>query len=240
MAHADQTHRIALVTGADRGIGYEVCRQLAGKGLAVILTGRNEAAVENAATTLQREKLDVTPHTLDVTDPQAVARLEVSVRRRWGRLDVLVNNAAFYHDTEARNDVASVDTELVRTSMETNLLGPLRLIQTFLSLMRAHTYGRIVNVSTTMAQLASMTGGWPAYRFSKVALNALTRVLAAEVRDSNILVNSVSPGWVRTEMGGPDATRSVEEGAETILWLATLPDGGPTGGFFFDKKPIDW
>jgi len=240
MARADKAHRIALVTGANRGIGYEVCRQLARKGLAVIFTGRNPAAVEQAAAALQEEKLDVTPRTLNVTDPQQVARLEVFVRRQWGRLDVLVNNAAFYHDTEARNDVATVDTELVRASMETNLLGPLRLVQTFLPMMREHNYGRIVNVSTTMAQLASMTGGWPAYRFSKVALNALTRVLAAEVREFNILVNSVSPGWVRTEMGGPEATRSAEEGAETIVWLATLPDGGPTGGFFLDKKPLDW
>jgi NAD(P)-dependent dehydrogenase (short-subunit alcohol dehydrogenase family) len=232
--------RVALVTGANRGIGFEVCRQLAKKGLAVILTGRNHTSVDAAATLLKKEKLDVTPCLLDVTDPRSIALLEVFVQRYRGHLDVLVNNAGFYHDTQARNDVATVDLELVRASMDTNLYGPLRLCQTFLPLMRRHNYGRIVNVSTGMAQLATMTDGWPAYRFSKTALNALTRVLAAEARGSNILVNSVSPGWVRTEMGGPDATRSTEKGTETIVWLATLPDGSPSGGFFQDKKPIDW
>lgn len=232
--------RVALVTGANRGIGFEVCRQLAAKGLEVILTGRSPSAVEEAAARLRKDKLTVTPHPLDVTDPRGPAQLEVLVQRHWGRLDVLVNNAGFYHNTEARNDVAAVDTEIVRASLETNLLGPLRLIQTFLPLMRKHNYGRIVNVSSSMAQLTSMTGGWPAYRFSKVALNALTRILAAETRDANILVNSVSPGWVRTDMGGSKASLSVEEGADTIVWAATLPDGGPTGRFLRERKPIDW
>lgn len=232
--------RVELVTGANRSIGFEVCRQLARKGLAIILTGRNQASVDKAATLLKKEKLDVTPCTLDVTDPRSIALLEVFVQRYHGRLDVLVNNAGFYHDTGAKNDVATVDLEVVKASMDTNLYGPLRLIQTFLPVMQQCNYGRVVNVSTGMAQFASMTGGWPAYRFSKVALNALTRVLAAEVRDHNILVNAIDPGWVRTEMGGPGANGSVEKGAETIVWAATLPDGGPSGQYLHDKQPLDW
>jgi NAD(P)-dependent dehydrogenase (short-subunit alcohol dehydrogenase family) len=231
--------KIAVVTGANRGIGLEVCRQLARQGeMRVLLTARHKARGEAATAGLQEEGLPVFFHLLDVTDQHSVRRLAKYVADQFGRLDVLVNNAALYVDDEAR--VSSVDPTLVRRTMETNFYGPLRLCQLFVPLMRRHNYGRIVNVSSGMGALHDMDSSAPAYRLSKTALNALTRLLAAELRGSNILVNSVCPGWVQTEMGGAHAPWSVAQGADTIVWLATLPDDGPRGGFFRERQPIDW
>ena len=162
---------------------------------------------------------------------------------KYSRLDVLVNNAGVFLDPMPPEDpsassVFRADIATVRYSMETNAYGPLRLCQALIPLMRGR--GRVVNVSSGMGQLSEMNGCCPGYRFSKAAINVLTRILADELRDTRIKVNSVCPGWVRTEMGGPNADRSVEEGADTIVWLATLPDDGPSGGFFRDRKPIPW
>ena len=230
--------RIALVTGANRGIGFETCRQLAGAGLRVILTSRDPAKGRRAADLLRREGKDVACEPLDVTDSKSVKRLLDAVRRRFGRLDVLVNNAAVYLDEDV--SVFEVDDATVRATLETNFYGPLAMCRAFVPLMRAQGYGRVVNVSSGAGQLSSMTGGTAAYKVSKAALNALTRIVADEVRPANIKVNAVCPGWVRTKMGGPRAPRSPEQGAETIVWLATLPDRGPTGGFFRDRKAIAW
>ncbi len=238
------TLRIAVVTGANRGLGLETCRQLARLlGLTVILTSRDPHKGEAAAATLRDAGLDVRYHTLDVTDPQSVHRLAKYVEVEFGRLDVLVNNAGVFLDPldSPDPDAASVfraDLDTVRRSMETNVYGPLLLCQALVPLMQRK--GRIVNVSSGMGQLSDMNGGCPGYRFSKTALNALTRMLADEQRDSHIKVNSVCPGWVRTDMGGPQAERPVEQGADTIVWLATLPDDGPSGGFFRDRKAIPW
>lgn len=237
------TLKTAVVTGANRGLGLETCRQLAGLGLTVILTSRDARKGEAAVAALRKTGTEVRFHPLDVTDPQSIRRLADYVEAEFGRLDVLVNNAGVFLDPvdAPEPDAASVfraELDTIRRSMETNVYGPLLLCQALVPLMQGH--GRIVNVSSGMGQLTDMNGCCPGYRFSKVALNALTRILADELQHTRIKVNSLCPGWVRTDMGGPNADRPVEEGADTIVWLATLPDDGPSGGFFRDRKPIPW
>lgn len=230
--------RLAVVTGGNKGIGLEVCRQLARLDTQVILTARNNSRGEEAVQQLTAEGLNVSFYQLDVTDQNSVRRLVKYLADQHGRLDILVNNAAVFIDRGLR--VTEVDLALIRQTMETNFYGPLRLCQMLVPLMERNHYGRIVNLSSTQGSLHHMGGGNLGYRTSKTAINVLTRVLAPEVRSSNILVNSVDPGWVQTDMGGSHAPRSLEQGAETVVWLATLPDGGPTGGFFRDKRPYDW
>jgi NAD(P)-dependent dehydrogenase (short-subunit alcohol dehydrogenase family) len=229
---------IAVVTGANRGIGFEVCRQLARRGIHVILTSRDETKGRKAAQTLQTEGLDVGYHHLEVSDRASIQRLRDFVERDYGRLDILVNNAGVYLDD--RNRLLDVDHDLLQLTMDVNAYGPLFLTQAFVPLMKKHGYGRIVNVSSGIGELSSLGSSWPAYRLSKIMLNLQTRIIAGELRSTNVLINAMCPGWVRTDMGGPGAPRSAEEGADTIVWLATLPDGGPQGGYFRDRKPIDW
>jgi NAD(P)-dependent dehydrogenase (short-subunit alcohol dehydrogenase family) len=229
--------RVALVTGANRGIGKEVSRQLADLGLIVLVAARDLAKADDAVAELGGGDVELYPRELDVTDDESVERCFTGIRDEYGRLDVLVNNAAV-----GRFGMSAVDADLdqVKDTLETNLFGAWRCAKHAVPLMRRHGDGRIVNVSTGMGQLSDMGGGSADYRVSKTALNALTRILAAETRGDGIKVNSVCPGWVRTDMGGAGATRSVEHGAETIVWAATLPDDGPTGGFFRDRAPIPW
>ena len=230
--------RIALVTGAYRGIGLEVSRQLALRGFSVFLSARDPAKAQAAAEPLRRQGLKVLPAQLDVTDERSVEAAARFVERRFGRLDVLVNNAAVLYDDWQRAENADLDT--AREAFETNTLGPWRVTQALLPLLRKSQHPRIVNVSSESGSLASMGGGTPAYGVSKAALNVLTRKLADELRAARVLVNSVCPGWVATEMGGPDAPRTVEEGAASVMWAVTLPDDGPTGGFFRDGEPLPW
>lgn len=229
--------KIALVTGANRGIGLEVCRQLAGLGLRVILTARDKSRGEEAVRGLVRDGLDVTYCPLDVTDPASTDTAYAFVNHQFGRLDVLINNAAIYPDDGV--SIFDVALPTVEETLAVNLYGPLRLCQAFVPEMRRRGYGRVVNVSSSMGQLSTMGGRTGAYAISKAALNALTRIVAAEA-GSRIKVNAVDPGWVRTDMGGRGAPRSVTKGADTIVWLATLPDSGPSGGFFRDRRLIDW
>jgi NAD(P)-dependent dehydrogenase (short-subunit alcohol dehydrogenase family) len=227
--------RIALVSGGNRGIGLEVCRQLAERGYTVVMGSRDE---EKGRVAAERLEGDVIPHQLDVSDAGSVDRMAAFLEEEVGRLDILVNNAAISNDEGQRG--VDADLDRVRESLEANLLGAWRLCEIAIPLMRRNGYGRIVNVSTGLAALEDMGGGSPGYRVSKTALNALTRILASELRGSGILVNAVNPGWVQTDMGGSGATRPVEEGAEALVWAATLPNNGPTGGFFRDRHPVPW
>lgn len=230
--------RVAVVTGANRGIGFEIARQLATQGIRVILTSRDVEKGKAALQALAEEGLTVDYHPLDVTHTDSIQDLRDFLQQEYDRADVLVNNAGIGIDSGTSLLKLEIDT--VRRTMDTNVYGPLRLCQALVPLMRRHNYGRIVNLSSSMGQLSSMSNGAPSYRMSKTALNALTRILAAELKGTNILVNSMCPGHVRTDMGGSSAPRSVEEGAGTAVWLAPLPHDGPSGGFFRDRKAIDW
>jgi NAD(P)-dependent dehydrogenase (short-subunit alcohol dehydrogenase family) len=231
--------RVALVTGANRGIGLEICRQLARGGHRVVLTSRDAAQGQAACQALGDAGLAVTYCKLDVTSQRSIDALVAFVMVQFGRADILVNNAGVMLDARGTR---FMDSELAtyRATFDTNVWGPLLLAQALLPLMQKHHYGRIVNLSSGLGQLAGMDNSTPAYRMSKTALNALTRIVAAEAKGANVLVNAACPGWVRTDMGGASAPRSVEQGADTPVWLATLPDDGPTGGYFRDRKLIPW
>jgi NAD(P)-dependent dehydrogenase (short-subunit alcohol dehydrogenase family) len=226
------------VTGSNRGLGFEIARQLARRGLETIVTGRDAAQAEAAAAELRAEGLAVTARVLDVAEDESVSRLMRSLAAAPGRLDVLVNNAGISGDDS--QSAWAIDLEDLHRVFETNFFGAWRMARAAIPLMRRNRYGRIVNVSSGMGSLTEPYGGWPAYSTSKTALNSLTRALAAELEAENILVNSACPGWVRTSMGGEGAPLSVEEGADTPVWLATLEDGGPTGGFFRNRRPAAW
>jgi NAD(P)-dependent dehydrogenase (short-subunit alcohol dehydrogenase family) len=235
----DDRPPVALISGANRGIGREVARELAELGHHVILTARDPAAAERAAEELSDGgRLSLQPEQLDVADPESVERLRERVESDPARLDALVNNAGVMGVVGTSAADAPLDD--AHETIETNVFGSWRLTQALLPLLRRAPAPRIVNVSSGAGQLSDMNGGYPGYRISKTALNALTRILSQEEGPNGILVNSMCPGWVRTDMGGSAATRSVAEGADTAVWLATLPDDGPTGGFFRDRAPIPW
>jgi NAD(P)-dependent dehydrogenase (short-subunit alcohol dehydrogenase family) len=228
---------VALVSGANRGIGREVARQLAERDYEVILSARDQAKASAAADELSRETGGkVTPLRLDVADPVSIAQAAEQVRSDPGRLDVLVNNAGIGSDFGVAG--ADPDFEKVQAALDTNFFGAYRLTIALLPLLRQSEHPRIVNVSSGMGGVTEM-GGWsPGYRVSKAALNAMTRILSTELKGEGILVNSACPGFVKTDMGGPmGAKKPVEDGAGGIVWLATLPDDGPSGGFFRDGEP---
>lgn len=232
---------LAVVTGAYRGLGLETCRQLAQQGYRVILTARREPEGRRAAEDLAGQGLAVLFQPLDIRDPESVGALVAFVREGFGRLDVLVNNAGIFPDPEPGSPGSSIfeaDLERVRLGFESNTLGALRLCQALIPLMDGR--GRVVNVSSGMGQLSDMNGCCPGYRLSKTALNAVTRIFADELAGTGVKVNSVCPGWVRTDMGGMEAPLGVDEGARGIVWAATLPEDGPSGGFFRHGEPIPW
>jgi len=224
-----------VVSGGNRGIGLEVVRELAELGCDVVLGARDPEKGEAARRGLRATSVVVMP--LDVADPAAAPQVAEQVRRRFGRCDILINNAAVDYDTW--ETATQADFRIVHEVLETNVVGAWRLAAALVPLMRERRYGRIVNVSSEAGSLANMGAGAPAYAVSKAALNALTRVLAAELRGTGILVNSVCPGWVATDMGGRGG-RPVKQGAAGIVWAATLPSDGPTGGFFRDGVPLPW
>ena len=239
----DMSQQVALVTGSNRGIGFEIAKQLSMNKIEVIITSRNPANGDAAVRKLARDGVTkVVSMELDVSDQLSVESVLDKVEKTFGRLDILVNNAGILID---RDDVtaSNADLETVKVTLETNLMGAWRMCKAFIPLMKKNGYGRIVNVSSGSGQfeyMATSGGYWPAYSVAKASLNALTVMLASELRGTNILVNAVCPGWVRTDMGGSNAPRSVEEGAATPVWLASLPDGGPTGQNYYDKKQISW
>jgi NAD(P)-dependent dehydrogenase (short-subunit alcohol dehydrogenase family) len=222
---------VAVVTGGARGLGVEVCRQLAQAGFTVWCTARR---LENARQTADalRADGDVRAASLDVADPAAAAALAA----RLDRVDVLVNNAAIDYDTDAR--AVTADLDRVARALETNLYGAWRAAQAFVGHLRASGHGRLVNVSSAAGTISDMGGGLPAYHLSKLALNGLTRMLAAELRSDGVLVNAVCPGWTDTDMGR--GGRPVADGARSVTWACLLDDDGPTGGFFRDGRPLPW
>lgn len=232
-------NRIAIVTGANRGLGLEIARQLVKADVLVVAGCRDKAKCDAALEALRKEGANVDAFELDVADTRSVKRFVERVEKQHGAPSILVNNAGIYPEsTESR--VIDTPTSMWRETFETNLFGAVRMCREVVPHMTRLRYGRIVNISSGLGQLSQMGEGSPAYRVSKAAINALTRTLAAEVAAQGILVNSMSPGWVKTDMGGESAPRSVEEGADTAVWLALLPSNGPTGQFFRDRKPIPW
>ncbi len=231
---------ITVVTGASRGLGRAAVRHLATvEGHLVVATARNRADIEPLRSQLQSAGHPIECRQLDVTDDDSVAALGGWLSERFGRVDVLINNAGISIDRYSTS-LLELPLDALRTTLDTNLFGVLRVTQALVPLMRVSRAGRVVNLASGMGQLSDMAAGVPAYRISKTALNALTRILAAEMAGSRIKVNSVCPGWCRTDLGGPDAPRSPEEGIDSVIWLATLPEDGPSGGFFRDRQAIPW
>jgi NAD(P)-dependent dehydrogenase (short-subunit alcohol dehydrogenase family) len=230
--------QIALVTGGNRGIGLEICRQLAKLGVRVILASRDAAKGHAAAGELIAARLPVEARELDVASERSIEECMNWIRRDLGRLDILVNNAGIMVEEDDADPEQEI--QIIRDTMQTNVYGPLPLSRLAIPIMKSRRYGRIVNLSSSMGSLTDMGPGYLAYRMSKAGINVVTRVLAAEGEGLGILINSVDPGWVQTSMGGTGASRTVQKGAETAVWLATLPDNGPTGGFFRDRKTIPW
>jgi NAD(P)-dependent dehydrogenase (short-subunit alcohol dehydrogenase family) len=235
-------NKTALVTGANRGIGFAIARQLAELGITVLAGVRNGASAASATAGFGKIGVDVQPVILDVANVAALPSALKDIEQRHAPIDILVNNAAILIDGPGGFDASLFDMtdETFRLTWETNVLAPAAIMRTLLPGMIAREYGRVVNVSSLAGQLAGMGSGFPAYRISKTALNALTRIAAAEAGRGDVKINACSPGWVRTGMGGPEASRLPDKGAETPVWLATLPSDGPTGGFFEDKKAVPW
>jgi NAD(P)-dependent dehydrogenase (short-subunit alcohol dehydrogenase family) len=226
--------RVALVTGANRGLGREIARQLATQRIHVVLTARHEGQAGHVADGLRGQGLSASSARIDVTDPGSIAETVAGLQR----IDILINNAGI---TDGDQRASTIPPDDIRRVLEVNLLGAWQCATAVVPIMINQHYGRIVNISSRLASLTTMTSGTePAYRVSKTALNAFTRVLAADLAGTGILVNACSPGWVRTELGGRHAPDTVEQGASTPIWLATLPDDGPTGKFFADRRPASW
>lgn len=236
--------KTVLVTGGNRGIGFETAKQLAKKGFKIYLAARDESKGEQAAQSLRDQGHDIIFVKLDVTKTADIRSLHDTLKSNGDSIDILVNNAGVFLESDGPTDSSSasifkVDPVIILKTIETNTIGPLKLIQSLVPTMMEKGEGRVINISSGMGALSEMAGFWPGYRMSKTALNALTRIVSAEVEGYNIYVNSICPGWVRTDMGGENANRSVEEGVETIVWLATC-DNPPRGKFLRDCEVIDW
>ncbi|EMJ97525.1 MULTISPECIES: SDR family oxidoreductase [unclassified Leptospira] len=229
--------KIAIVTGASRGIGKEVSKQLAKSGIHIVCASRKKEDSEKTVVSIRQEGGSAESFALDVSDPNSIRTFLNDVLSKYPKIDILVNNAGVYLDS---GSIENTTLEMLQGTLDTNLIGPFLLSQKIFGVMKKNDYGRIVNVSSGMGQLYDMSSGYAAYRISKAALNALTRILHSESSGKDIKVNSVCPGWVRTDMGGKSATRSVEHGAETIVWAAQLDKSGPSGVFLRDKKEIPW
>jgi NAD(P)-dependent dehydrogenase (short-subunit alcohol dehydrogenase family) len=238
--------RIAVVTGANRGLGFEISRQLGLKGITIIAGTRQGADGARAVERLKDEGINAHSIILDVTEPSTVEALPRLLNVQFGHIDILINNAGVLIDSGV--PLSDLDEGVLRATFETNVFGAFVVTRALLPLIRKSSFGRIVNMSSSLGSLASIGDPnspfyqvvCPAYQMSKAALNALTVVFAKELKDTNIKVNSACPGWVRTDLGTERAPLSVEEGADTPVWLATLPDDGPTGGFFNSRRPMPW
>lgn len=233
-----QSPRIVVVTGAYRGLGLATARALAQQGDRVVLTARNMDKAQRGAAALAKDGLEVFPEPLDISSTGSVEDFFDRLHAGFGRLDVLVNNAAAIVE-RGITDTLSVPEVKMLEGFNINTVGAVRMMRRAIPMMQAQGRGWIVNVSSGMGGLTEMGGGHPVYRMSKAALNAATRVYAHEAGD-RIKVNAVCPGWVRTEMGGQEAPRDLDQGISGILWAANLDPSGPSGGFFRDGQPIAW
>jgi NAD(P)-dependent dehydrogenase (short-subunit alcohol dehydrogenase family) len=239
--------KVALVTGANKGIGFEISRQLGARDITVVMAARSKEKGKAACAKLKAENLDIHHLKLDVTDDTDIHEGVAWLGHHFGRLDILVNNAGIMLDG-FDDSIRDLSAETLTQTMQTNALAPLMLCRACLPLMEKNGFGRIVNMASSMGSLSEITDPdspyaeprAPAYRLSKTLLNGVTALFAKEVRQMNILVNSACPGWVRTDLGGDRAPLSAAEGADTPVWLATLPDDGPTGGFFRERQRIEW
>lgn len=233
--------QVALITGAYKGLGLEIGRQLGRIGITVLLGARNLAQAEAAAHVLREEQMDVHGIELDITNQDHIQAAVKRIETEFGKLDILINNAGVYTDHLGTN------IDAVRASFEVNLFGPIILTDALLPLLKAAPAGRIVNQSSILGSLGTLLSNpmygersVPAYTSSKAALNAWTVQQSIALRDTNVKVNACHPGWVKTDMGGADAPMEIHEGAETAVWLATLPQDGPTGGFFHKREMLPW
>jgi NAD(P)-dependent dehydrogenase (short-subunit alcohol dehydrogenase family) len=230
--------KVALVTGGNRGIGYELVKQLALDGFKVILTSRNSETGHKAAQKLKESNLDVSFVVMDVNNQTSIRQAVTTVSERYGRLDVLINNAGIYLDEHT--ELVNMDPSVLEKTLATNFFGAYHVIRSFMPLMEQQAYGRIINVSSDYGAMSEMSSpGVGAYKLSKLILNGLTQLVAAE-SNNNIKINAVDPGWVSSDMGGPSAPRTPQQAANSILWLTTIGPEGPSGGFFKDGKQIDW
>ncbi|EQA44881.1 NAD(P)H-binding protein, PF13460 family [Leptospira broomii serovar Hurstbridge str. 5399] len=229
--------QIAIVTGASRGIGKQVSKELAASGVHVLCCSRKSSDSAKTVNEIEEKGGSGEAWELDVADPNSIQKFLKEVLKKHSKIDILVNNAGIYLDS---GNIETSSLQNLNKTLETNLIGPYLLAKEILPVMKRNKFGRIVNVSSGLGQLSDMGPGYAAYRISKAGLNALTKILDSEAGSGNIKVNSICPGWVRTDMGGAGATRSIEQGAETIVWAALLADDGPRGKFLRDKKEIPW
>jgi len=230
--------RLATVTGGNRGIGFQICRDLAKEGFEVLLTARDIKKGEDATEKLKDEGLDVKFYQLDIINIDSIENFYQSILSDFGKLDVFINNAAIL--PEPTSSALSAELQEIKEVVETNVYGAILLCQKIIPLMIKNNYGRIVNYSSGLGQLKDMGGGYFAYRVSKTALHAVTKIFAAETSSYNIQINCVDPGWVKTDMGGSGATSTPQEGADTAVWLSSRAKGEPSGKFFSNRKIIDW
>jgi NAD(P)-dependent dehydrogenase (short-subunit alcohol dehydrogenase family) len=231
-------NKIAVVTGANRGIGFETCRQLSKLGIFTILTSRDAEKGMRAVDELREQGLDLVFHQLDVKEEVSIERFKEFVIDTYGRCDILINNAGVFIDRGV--SILKLPIQTLQETLQINSIGALKMCQEFLPLMQAAGYGRIVNVSSGMGSISSMGGSSAAYKLSKLMMNGMTRIMAAENKHADIKINTMAPGWVRSDMGGASAPRSLSQGADTIIWLATLSKDGPSGGFFEDRASVSW
>ncbi|MGE7903550.1 SDR family oxidoreductase [Peribacillus sp. NPDC094092] len=230
--------KVALVTGGNRGIGYELVKQMALEGFKVILTGRDPIKGQKIAENLKKSDLDVSFQVMDVDNQESIFQAAITVYEQYGRLDVLINNAGVYLDGDEK--LVAMDPSILEKTMETNFFGVYHVIRSFIPIMEKQGYGRIINVSSEYGGMSQLSyPGVGAYKLSKFALNGLTRLLAGEVK-GDIKINAVDPGWVSSEMGGPSAPTTPQQAAESFLWLATIGSEGPNGKFFRSGKLVDW
>ena len=233
-----QNTRVAVVTGGNRGIGFEICKELSNVGCRVVLTSRDEEHGKQAVAKLGANKKNIVYHKLDVTDSKDIETLRDWILENYGRVDILINNAGIYLDEGT--SVFNVDEKIVKETLNVNFYGAFNMCRALVPIMRQNGYGRIVNISSGYGAMSEMAGYHAAYRISKAALNALTLIMADELRDGDIKVNAVCPGWVNTDMGGKMAPVSAEKAAKDIVHVALMDEEGPTGSFFRHKKPIEW